>query len=288
MVIKNKLETQVALSRANRKDPQVLIANINRNAAVEVILPGEDGVEAIAKMLEKYQDLSAIHIISHGQSGELYLGNTALNSSNLSTYQMELSLWGNSLTESGDILFYGCNVAEGEKGQVFVEELKALTDADIAASSDLTASSANRGDGELEYGTDIDVASIMSFEQYDHVLINEAPVLSSTEQSWQQLGLDIDGEAAGDLSGYSVSMSADGTRIAIGACSNDGNGVDSGHVRIYDWNGSEWVQLGQDINGFAANDQSGFSVAMTSNGTRVVIGSYINGQIQIYDYNGSA
>jgi hypothetical protein len=48
---------------------------------------------------------------------------------------------------------------------------------------------------------------------------------------WQQLGQDIDGAAAGDLSGYSVSMNADGTRVAIGAINNNGY---RGHVRVYE------------------------------------------------------
>ena len=34
---------------------------------------------------------------------------------------------------------------------------------------------------------------------------------------WSQLGTDIDGEAAGDYSGRSVSLSSDGTKVAIGA-----------------------------------------------------------------------
>ena len=48
-----------------------------------------------------------------------------------------------------------------------------------------------------------------------------------------QLGGDIDGEAAGDKSGYSVSLSSDGTIVAIGAINNGGNGSNSGHVRVY-------------------------------------------------------
>ena len=43
--------------------------------------------------------------------------------------------------------------------------------------------------------------------------------------SWVQLGLDIDGEAADDRSGGSVSLSSDGSRLAIGAIWNDGNGL---------------------------------------------------------------
>jgi len=50
---------------------------------------------------------------------------------------------------------------------------------------------------------------------------------------FSQFGADIDGEAVGDQSGRSVAMSADGTRIAIGAYSNDGSGSDAGHVRVY-------------------------------------------------------
>ena len=72
-----------------------------------------------------------------------------------------------------------------------------------------------------------------------------------------QVGADIDGEAEGDVSGYSVSISSDGSRVAIGAYGNDANGSSSGHVRIYDYNGSACVQVGADIDGEAASDQSG-------------------------------
>ena len=51
--------------------------------------------------------------------------------------------------------------------------------------------------------------------------------------SWTQVSGDIDGEAAVDNSGSSVSLSSDGSRVAIGATKNDGNGTNSGHVRIY-------------------------------------------------------
>jgi hypothetical protein len=52
--------------------------------------------------------------------------------------------------------------------------------------------------------------------------------------SWTQIGSDIDGEAAGDMSGISVSISSDGSVVAIGAPANNGtNGSSSGHVRVY-------------------------------------------------------
>ncbi len=112
--------------------------------------------------------------------------------------------------------------------------------------------------------------------------------------SWTQLGSDIDGEAAGDGSGYIISLSASGSRVAIGAAGNDGNGVNSGHTRVYDWNGTNWVQAGTDIDGEAAGDFSGFWVKLSADGNILAIsapkndGNGINsGHVRIYRWTGS-
>jgi hypothetical protein len=81
--------------------------------------------------------------------------------------------------------------------------------------------------------------------------------------AWVSLG-GIYGEAAGDESGISVSLSSDGTIVAIGAWQNDGNGSASGHVRVYQNVAGTWTQVGVDINGEAAGDGSGFSVSLSS------------------------
>ena len=47
-----------------------------------------------------------------------------------------------------------------------------------------------------------------------------------------QLGSDIDGEAADDYSGISVSMDSAGDRVAIGANGNNGTGSGAGQVRV--------------------------------------------------------
>ena len=87
-----------------------------------------------------------------------------------------------------------------------------------------------------------------------------------TTQTWIQLGGDIVGEAASDQFGKSVSLSDDGKTVAIGAPFNDGNGIDSGHVRVYNYDGSDWIQLGNDIDGEDAGDFSGHSVSLSSDG----------------------
>ena len=101
--------------------------------------------------------------------------------------------------------------------------------------------------------------------------------LAESSGTWTQVGADIDGEAVNDYSGHSVSISSDGTRVAIGAERNDGAGSDdAGHVRVYAESGGTWTQVGDDIDGEAANDDSGYSVSMSSDGTRVAIGALGN------------
>jgi hypothetical protein len=113
---------------------------------------------------------------------------------------------------------------------------------------------------------------------------------------WNQLGQDIDGEAANDNSGWSVSINSDGTIVAIAARSNLGTGRSRmGQVRIYQYNGTVWNQLGQDIDGEAEGDYSGYSVSINDNGTIVAIGAPDNdgtgvnssGHTRVYQYNGT-
>ena len=95
--------------------------------------------------------------------------------------------------------------------------------------------------------------------------------------SRMQVGDDINGEAPEDWSGYSVDMSSDGKRVIIGADWNDGNGDKSGHARVFEEvNGEEWKQIGGDIDGEAPNDRAGGSVGISSDGKRVIVGSYRN------------
>jgi Secretion system C-terminal sorting domain/FG-GAP repeat len=110
---------------------------------------------------------------------------------------------------------------------------------------------------------------------------------------WEQKGVDIDGEAAGDNSGCSVSM-PDSNTVAIGARENDGGGTNAGHVRLYAWNGTAWMQKGADIDGEAADDESGTTVSMPDANT-VAIGAEYNdgngaeaGHVRIYKWNGTA
>jgi hypothetical protein len=112
------------------------------------------------------------------------------------------------------------------------------------------------------------------------------------DNEWTQKGPDIDGEAAGDNSGWSLSM-CDANTVAIGAHSNNGGATSSGHVRVYTWDGTAWIQQGTDIDGEMANDDFGYSVSLSDPNTLAVGARSSNGNgsssghASVYHFNGT-
>ncbi|MBA3461713.1 MAG: hypothetical protein H0T46_17245 [Deltaproteobacteria bacterium] len=107
------------------------------------------------------------------------------------------------------------------------------------------------------------------------------------------IGPPIGGEAAADQAGSSVALSADGKRMIIGAPFNDGIAIDAGHARVYERTGNTWAQLGGDLDGEAADDRYGGAVAISNDGSRVAVGSYLNdgngtssGTVRLFDLVG--
>ena len=107
--------------------------------------------------------------------------------------------------------------------------------------------------------------------------------------SWELMGSDIDGIAANDGFGYSVSLSKDGNTLAIGAKAHDNA---KGHTRVFKWNGSAWASMGAEIDGQAAGDESGYSVSLNADGTKLAIGApeanAAKGEVRVFQWNGSA
>ena len=120
-----------------------------------------------------------------------------------------------------------------------------------------------------------------------------ARVYQLNNSNWIKMGQDLVGETQNDYFGWSVSMNSDGNRIAVGYYG--GSVGDTGITKIYEWNGNQWIQLGQNIVGLNADDWSGYSIQLNSDGNRVVIaekfgdaGGNASGQVRVYEYNGSS
>lgn len=134
-------------------DYEILITGLPVGAEWHLLDSEEEGIGQMARILSRYSSLDSIQIISHGSTGTLHLGSTVLNSDNLSAYQNQLQVIGSSLTETGDILLYGCNVSQGEAGVSFVNSFAQITGADVAASNNATGYSISAGDWVMEYVT---------------------------------------------------------------------------------------------------------------------------------------
>ena len=127
-----------------------------------------------------------------------------------------------------------------------------------------------------------------------HVRVFKLVENESTKE-WQQIGPDIDGESVLDYSGSAIAMSYNKVPntsnlsttqnlLAVGAYMNDGesnhdgslNQFDQrGHVRVfgYDDSTSNWEQIYYDIDGDSPADFSGKSIAINSDGSRLVTGA---------------
>ena len=132
--------TQVFFIDGAVPDSASLIASLPPDAIYFILDTDHDGLQQIADLLYGYSGLDAIHLISHGAAGSLQLGNSFINAATLGAHSEALSNIGHALSDTGDLLLYGCNVAQGEVGQAFMQQLAAATGADVAASVDLTAS----------------------------------------------------------------------------------------------------------------------------------------------------
>ena len=111
------------------------------------------------------------------------------------------------------------------------------------------------------------------------------------ESNHTKVGPDIFGDGTNEKVGHSVSISADGTIVAVGAPYNMGTSQSThkGVTRVYKYNGTTWSQLGSDISGNGTLEYHGASVSLSADGTTVAVGAYLSngnrGVVRVYKYN---
>ena len=124
-----------------------------RQIEVVQIDPNADGIAQIGALLATRHDIDAVHIISHGADGMVELGNTALTTDTLRNQATRIMSWGNAFAAGGDLLLYGCDVAQLSDGRAMVDALARLTGTDVAASTDATGQALLGGNWTLEYAS---------------------------------------------------------------------------------------------------------------------------------------
>lgn len=137
----------------------------NRTFEILVLDPREDGIAQITDALNDLNDVGAIHLVSHGDEGEILLGTSVLSQKSLHRYAAELVTWQHSLTDNVDLLIYGCDLAASSSGVELTESLNRLLGADVAASDDLTGHASHGGDWDLEVGVGVIETSVAFTEE---------------------------------------------------------------------------------------------------------------------------
>ncbi|WP_231740094.1 Ig-like domain-containing protein [Ectopseudomonas composti] len=193
-------------------DKEQLIASLRPGVEVVVLDGSRDGLQQIADYLQGRQDIDAIHIFSHGEQGLLKLGTSSLDNQNVASRSTELAAIGASLSSDGDILLYGCDIGRSESGAALVEQLAALTQADIAASSDRTGATAMGGDWDLERRSgDIADHAILDMAQlanYDNLLALPSPNQSFSDTYWNN------NTGSNTVDGFTITESTGATRAS--------------------------------------------------------------------------
>lgn len=207
----NAVNVVVIDSRVPQLDE--LVADLKAGGAqVHVVQANESGLTAISNALAQAQNADSLHIISHGSSGSITLGTDTLNSSTLQTNGAQVQDWAYYLTQNADILLYGCDVAAGEQGEAFIQELAYLSGADIAASTNATGAAALGGDWVLEKQTgDVEAKQALSaaaMERYAELLPNSKPEVSVSNPDEILIGsdfsFDVEFKNTGSATGYGL------------------------------------------------------------------------------------
>jgi VCBS repeat-containing protein len=183
--------TEIVFIDTSVADSASLINDLNQQAqqgrALEIVLiePKQDGITLITETLANRHDISAIHLVGHGVTGQAQLGSAALNTDNLLTRADEVASWAQALTLDADLLIYGCDVGASPNGQALVNGLAHLTGADVAASADNTGLKALGGNWQLEVtsGGGIEAQLAPSLDEqgsWDHLLGTPIAVSENT------------------------------------------------------------------------------------------------------------
>jgi trimeric autotransporter adhesin len=186
-----------------------LLAQRGADVDIEVVQlrADADGLQQIDAVLAGERGIDAVHIVSHGEPGRLWLGNGLVSADSLRAHG-SFDAWKHALNSDADVLLWGCNVADGAAGQAFVNQFAAVTGADVAASSDDTGSAARGGNWTLEFSSGgVLPSNTLAGAQWDGVLATFTVTNTNDAGagSLRQAILDANANAGADVITFNIS-----------------------------------------------------------------------------------
>lgn len=203
--------TEIFFLDARLTDLDTLLQQLPTSAKAVIIEPEESALNQILAELATHDGVDAIHLVSHGSTDTISLGDTTLTSGNIDLYSEALLSIGTHLTDSADILVYGCDVAQSASGKQLIDRIAELTGADVTASDDTTGATALGGDWDLEYQAG-EIESAPLSANYSGILaapaVNNLTAISITEGDPAiKVDTDISFTGSSDLGGGYIEFS---------------------------------------------------------------------------------
>ncbi|MEM9087230.1 MAG: DUF4347 domain-containing protein [Cyanobacteria bacterium P01_F01_bin.53] len=150
--------------------PEVLLNGLLPTSRAFILSAGRDCIAQISEILTQFQAVQSVHIVAHGTSGSLQLGTTQLTVESLNGVYS----WKAALAEDAQLVLHSCHVAEGDRGEDFVQKLSEVLGIDVAASTTLVGSENLGGHWQPDYLTSAFLPAMpfsqAALEAYPHTL----------------------------------------------------------------------------------------------------------------------
>eukprot|EP01037_Dinobryon_pediforme_P008913 gene8913-9001_t len=149
---------------------EALLRTLPADADVVMIDPAQDGIAQITASLAGQSGITAVHVISHGETGTLEIGSSVLADSTVGKYAAQIQTWSTAFAPGANILLYGCDVASTPAGQSLVQSIASLTGTAVAASTHLVGDAALGGVSTLDYDVGTITTAAIDTSGLDDVL----------------------------------------------------------------------------------------------------------------------
>lgn len=236
----------------------------NDGSIVAISAPNNDDILTNAGIVNIYENVGG----TWTQLGQSIVGSSAGDKS------------GKSLSLSSDGLTVAIGTpshASGALGQVRVYTYSGGSWNQLGSDIDGITSQSQLGTSVNLSADGLTFVTGLRASTHDTLTYNgSAKVYEYNGTDWSQKGSTIQGEAAHDNAGIAVDISSDGNIIAVGASKHDETASNAGQVRLFEYAGGAWSQIGQDIDGDAVNNEFGASLSLSDNGSIIAIGSSKN------------
>ncbi len=212
-------DRELVIINSSVPDADVILAGLKPSQDVLMLEAGTDAMAAINEYLDAAgTQYDAVHLITHGSDGAFVLNGSKISADNFN--EAGWAAIGSHLNAGGDILLYGCNLAESEAGQQLVDRIAIASGADVAASTDTTGMN---GNWDLEYSTGLVETASIQVGGYAHdleakfITVNSAGDDANAGDDIWTLRKALNTAAADSGNDYFIDFNISGTNtIALG------------------------------------------------------------------------